>query len=216
MSIMPIVIALVLIALLIGIGWLFYKLYQAHKLIPLAIIIAIIAFLGAMNLWLNVPVKSEIEVLNPEGQAGTALVVYHPGKSDFQKDVSTAFAEGLVSNDWRVEMTTASSQAPGDISGYDLLVLGGPIYFSRPSRPISSYLSRLGNLKGKPTVTINTAMGPDRRSNSIMTKQIEKANGDLLNDLLLCTVASNEDLYGNTDAVEIATLAGQQVPLPQE
>ncbi len=216
MSIMPIVIIPVLIVLLIGIGWLFYKLFQVHKLIPFAIIIAIIALLGAMNLWLNIPVKREIEVLNPEGQAGTALVVYHPGKTDFQKDVSTAFAEGLVSNDWRVEITTASSQAPGDISGYDLLALGGPIYYSRPSRPISNYLSRLGDLQGKPTVTMNTAMGPDKSSNAILTKQVEKANGDLINDVLLRSVASNEDEYGNTDAVEIATLAGQQVPLPQE
>ncbi|MCP4626392.1 MAG: hypothetical protein GY850_23205 [bacterium] len=63
---------------------------------------------------------------------------------------------------------------------------------------------------------MNTAMGPDKSSNAILTKQVEKANGDLINDVLLRSVASNKDEYGNTDAVEIATQAGQHVPLPQE
>ncbi len=81
----------------------------------------------------NKEIVSAVETLNPEGSIGTALVVYHPGKSDFQRRVFTGFTEGLVSNGWRVEVTTPSAQTPTDLSGYDLLILGGPPTYLRPT-----------------------------------------------------------------------------------
>ena len=170
----------------------------------LIIVLVVLAAAGALSyLWLNKEVVSEVEVRNPEGDAGTALVVYHPGKSDFQEKVTYAFAEGLASNGWRVEITTASAQAPTDFSGYDLLVLGGPTYWFTPSRPIKRYLSRLGDLGGQ-------------RSISVMEQQVREANGDLVKSLILYTMRPNEDLYGINDAVEIATQAAKEIPLPGE
>ena len=47
-------------------------------------LIAVLAALAASGAWLfsgrNREVVSEVTALNPEGDAGTALVVYHPGK----------------------------------------------------------------------------------------------------------------------------------------
>jgi len=159
-------------------------------------------------------VVSEVRVLNPEADKGTALVVYHPGLTDFHEKVTRAFADGLVSRGWRVEVTTASSQAPSDISVYDLLVLGGPTYFWTPNRPIRGYLRRLGDLGGKRTVSIITAMGMGGRSTSIMEQLVQKANGDLVKALLLYTIRPNEDLYGINDAVEIVTQVAKEIPLP--
>ena len=68
------------------------------------------------------------------------------------------FAEGLVANGWRVEMTTASSKTPTGLAGYDMLVLGGPTY-GLHRRPIQAYLNRLGDLGGERMVTIITALG---------------------------------------------------------
>ena len=111
--------------------------FPKRRLTVLVIVLVVLAVAVALSyLWLNKEVVSQVEVRNPDGDAGTALVVYHPGKSDFQEKVTYAFAESLVSNGWRVEIATASSQAPTDLSGYDLLVLGGPTYWFTPSRPI--------------------------------------------------------------------------------
>ena len=183
----------------------------------LIVVLIVLAAAGALSyLWLNKEVVSEVEVRNPEGDAGTALVVYHPGKSDFQEKVTYAFAEGLASNGWRVEITTASSQAPTDLAGYDLLVLGGPTYWFAPNRPVRRYLSRLGNLGGQPTATIITAMGSGERSISITDQDVQEANGDLVKSLILYTIRPNEDLYGINDAVEIATQAAKEISLPGE
>ena len=45
----------------------------------------------------NKEIVSQVETLNANGAAGSALLVYHPGKSTFQRRVFRGFAEGLVS-----------------------------------------------------------------------------------------------------------------------
>jgi hypothetical protein len=182
------------------------------ELIVVFVVLAAAAVL--LLLWLNREVVSDVEVSNPEGDAGTVLVVYHPGKTDFLKRVTGAFTEGLVANGWRVETTTASSRAPADLSGYDLLVVGGPTYMFTPNRPIRAYVRRLGDLGGKPTATIITGWGSGERSNAIMQKDVRAANGELVKSLLLYTIRPNEDLYGINDAEEIATRAAKQIHLP--
>jgi flavorubredoxin len=187
-------------------------------------LIAVLAALAAWAAWLfsgrNWEVVSEVETLNPEGKAGAALVVYHPGKSDFQLRVFAGFAQGLVANGWKVEMTTPSPLTPTGLAGYDLLVLGGPTYGFKPNRPILKYLSRLGDLEGKPTVTIITALGSGERSTEIMQRLVREANGDLVEALLLYKARPNDednpvDGKQNQDlAVEIAARAAKEIDLP--
>jgi len=174
------------------------------------------AGLALLYYWISTEVITELTVLNAEGERGTALIVYHPGLSQFQAKVSHAFARGLASNGWRVEITTASAKAPISLSGYDLLVLGAPTYSWTPARPIRSYLSRVRNLKEKPTVTIISAMGAGARSSAVMEKLVRKAHGKLIKSLLLYTLRPNEDLYGTNDAEEIATQAAKEIPLPKK
>ena len=178
--------------------------------------LGVLAVLAVLSyLWLNKEVASGIRVVNPEGSAATALVVYHPGKFGFGQRVRSAFVQGLVSNGWRVEITTASAQAPTDLSAYDLLVICGPTYGFTPSRPLLSYLRRLRDIGGKPVATIVTAMGAGERSNSIMKKAVDAANGKLVASLLLYTLRPNEDLYGMNDAEEIAGSAAKEIQPPR-
>jgi flavorubredoxin len=192
-----------------------------NEFIALIVITIILAAVAArMYYEHNKEVVDEVKVLNPGESVGTALVVYHHGKSDFQHRVVSGFAEGLVSNGWRVEMTTASDQAPTDLSDYNLLVLGGPTYIFTPDRPIRSYLGKLGDLKGQRTVVITTGMGAGKRSSSIMERLVREANGDLVKSLLLYKIRPNNDnryVNGKQNralAVEIATQAAKEIPLP--
>jgi hypothetical protein len=168
----------------------------------------------------NREIVSEVKTLNSEGKAGTALVVYHPGKSDFQRKVFAGFAEGLVSNGWRVEMTTPSPQTPTDVTGYDLLVLGGATYGFKPNQPIQTYVRRLGNLGGKPTVTIITALGMGGRSTRIMEQLVRQANGHLVKALVLYKARPNDDknsVDGKQNqelAIEMATQAALEIEPP--
>ncbi|MCP4541028.1 MAG: hypothetical protein GY832_28160 [Chloroflexi bacterium] len=161
-------------------------------------------------------VVSELQILNSEGRTGTALVVYSAGLGESLAKASRAFAEGLVSDGWRVEMTTASAEAPADLSGYDLLVLGAHTYFWTPDRVIQQYLGRLGDLAGQRTVVIVTALGQGERSTGILKKRIQEASGDVIKTLILYTMRPNEDLYGINDAEEIATRESRALQLVSE
>jgi flavorubredoxin len=184
--------------------------------------VILIAAVAWLEFGRNTGVVSEVKVLNPEGEAGTALVVYHPGKSDFQHQVFSGFAEGLVSSDWRVEITTPSAQAPTDLSGYNLLVLGGPTYGFTPNRPIKRYLKRLGDLGGQRTVTIITGLGAGERSSAIMQKLVREAGGELVDALLLYKARPNDEdnfvdrAQNQALAVEMATRAAKGIPLANE
>ena len=55
---------------------------------------------GGMTVKVEREITSGMTAINPDDTAGTALVVYHPGLSDFPHDVANAFAEGLVARGW--------------------------------------------------------------------------------------------------------------------
>ena len=188
--------------------------------------IGIAALLVAAVAWLyygrNREVVSAVKTLNAAGESGAALVVYHPGRSDFARRVIGGFTAGLVARDWRVDLTTASSQAPSDLSGYQLLVLGGPTYGFTPNQPIRRYLRRLGDLRGQRAATVITAMGAGERSAAVMERQVREAHGELVESLLLYWMRPNDDdnyvdVSQNRDlAVELAAQAARRIPLPGE
>ena len=64
-----------------------------------------------------------------------ALVVYQQGLSSGPKDAAYAFAAGLESGGWRVEVTSASLEAPSDLSDYKLLVLPTESMGPAPEKP---------------------------------------------------------------------------------
>jgi hypothetical protein len=186
-------------------------------MIGIVILIVVIAAWGLSYLWLNQEVVGKVEVQNPEGGVGAALVVYHPGRGSFHPRVISGFVTGLVTNGWRVEVTTASRQTPADLSGYDLLVLGGPTYWFTPSLPIRRYLCRLGDLGGQPTMTIITGLGAGERSANVLQRKVRDAHGSLVKSLTLYRMRPNDDdnysdgKHNRALAVEMATQAASEL-----
>lgn len=78
--------------------------------------------------WVSYRTSSEVsrdpQVVDPAGEVkGRALIVFHPGVSDFPDSVTMAFARGLSSQGWQVELATASARAPSPVDRYDLLAV---------------------------------------------------------------------------------------------
>jgi flavorubredoxin len=156
---------------------------------------------------MNSDVASEIDVLNAQGTT-TALVIYHPGMTSFMRDVSYAFVDGLVSNGWRVEITTPSSKAPTNLSGYDLLILGSPIYGFSVTPTIDRHLDRIGDLQKIETVILLTGAGSPGNSASIMEQAILDSNGTVKKTTVLFSMAPNE---GDANAIDLAEQAGKEI-----
>jgi flavorubredoxin len=169
----------------------------------LAFVVVAAGVLGFIFFNINNDYVSGIEVLNADGTR-TALIIYHPGLSSFMKDVAYAFADGLTENGWRVEITTASSQAPTDLSGYSLLVLGSPVYADGPSPTIKRHIERIGDLNGIDTVLLVTSGGSEGGAEASMQQTVEEHNGSVELVLSLFTSAPN-----GGDPLDIAAQAGR-------
>jgi flavorubredoxin len=180
------------------------KILLVFFLALLVVIAASIAFLALAVLPnINKDVVSGIDVINPSGSK-TALVVYQPGYTGFPKDISYAFADGLASAGWRVEITTASSQAPSDLSGYSLLVLGFPVYGGKPGDPIVRYINRTSDLNGIRTVIIALdGLNSPAGSVDTLKQKVQAVNGTFYESLTLW--------IGNFSAADIARQAGSKI-----
>ncbi len=140
------------------------------------VVLLIIAFVGVpivayFEYSVYREVAAPLDVLNPTG-TNSALTIYHPGLTSFSHDITYSFAERLASNGWRVEITTASAQAPTDITKYQLLVLIWPIYDFNPGPALTSYIQRIGDLQSKDTVIVTIGGGINPFSAQDAMKQI--------------------------------------------
>lgn len=168
------------------------------KKIVLIILLITLAVFGSIGAYLEYSVyrevQTELDVLNPGGTK-TALVIYHPGLSDYAKNVTYTYAEALAVNGWRVEITTASPQAPTDIIKYSLLVLGWAIYDFNPAPTITNQIHRIGNLNSINTTVIILGGGLDSFNvKDSMTRIVQDANGNIIQMLTSYRSMRNFDL----------------------
>jgi flavodoxin len=75
---------------------------------------------------------------------GQALVVYDPGLSGGAKDVATKIGYDLQTAGYNVVLAgVRSSVASANTTGYDVVVVGGPIYAGSPAATVQSFLNSL-------------------------------------------------------------------------
>jgi flavorubredoxin len=166
---------------------------------------AVVGVVGAIFFKINSDFTSKTDVLNPEGTK-TSLVIYHPGLASFQLDTTYAFADGLAENGWKVEITTPISEAPTDLSGYSLLVLGSPVYADAPAPTIQRHLERIGDLNGLDTVLFVTSGGSECGAEATLKQAVEDHDGIVVLVLSIYTNTSNDG-----DPLTIAEQAGRDI-----
>ena len=70
---------------------------------------------------------------------GQAIVVYNPGLSGGAKDVATKIGYDLQDAGYNVTLAGVKSDTAADIVGYDVVVVGGPIYGGKPAKSKQEY-----------------------------------------------------------------------------
>jgi flavodoxin len=74
---------------------------------------------------------------------GQAIVVYDPGLTGGAKDLATKIGYELQDKGYNVVLTGVKSSTAANVTGYDVIVVGGPIYAGKPAITIQSYLNNL-------------------------------------------------------------------------
>ncbi|MCX6649655.1 MAG: hypothetical protein NTV61_09775 [Candidatus Bathyarchaeota archaeon] len=170
----------------------------------IGVFVVLVGVFGYMSWAMTAENPSPVTAINPQSSGPKALVVSDPGISGFESGVAEAFATGLASHGWHVDVTTASAQTPTDLNGYSLLVLSSPIYAGEPSKPLQSYMTRLGSLGGVRVATVLTGAGATPVADAWMTSKIGSMGGDEVLSLIVFSMAPNAEQYGSTDPQGIA------------
>jgi flavodoxin len=117
-------------------------------LIAVAVVIVVVlgafAFMGAIIFDVNGNLAGGSETLSPAGNiTGHALVVYNPGVTGAAKNIASTIANDLKAQGYSVVMAGVKSQTATDVSSYDVIVMGGPIYAGSASSSVKAYLESL-------------------------------------------------------------------------
>jgi len=177
----------------------------------LVILVIIVIIFRFLILKITSETVTSLKTINPDSSGPRTIIIYSIGISDFHQKIVDAFASGLVASNWRVDMVTASSQTSTDLSGYSLLVIGGPIYGFQPSKTIRDYVDRLEDLKGLRVYTLLTGAGDSANAEEYISKWISEHGGVEVGKLTLFTQRPNTPVDGTSDAKQIATKAAQSL-----
>jgi hypothetical protein len=221
---LPYSLALTAGAWILGGGLLLFMMIRRQSAQQRITVVGGVALFGVLGLvgwnvvlmpWANQEVVSQVTRHNTGGTSGTAFVVYHPGRSDLQTRTVNGFVAGLVQAGWAVDVTTASTQTPVDLSAYDLLVLGAQAYTWSPARPVQDYLARVGDLNGLPVVALMSGLGETGPANTVMRDLITASNGTLLDIYNVWQLRPIDDLYGTDDPFEAMRQTALNVQLSE-
>ncbi|MGD6853257.1 MAG: hypothetical protein ACQCN6_14460 [Candidatus Bathyarchaeia archaeon] len=163
-----------------------------------AVIIIVVVALGALVLLdLAAYTATGSQTLPASGsEMGTALVLYDPGLTGASTKVATRVADDLQSQGLTVTLAGIKSSAASDTSGYDVVVVGGPVYAGAPA---ASVRDALNNLQVDSTTAVGVygsgsgATAPEDIA-SIKSSVSALQNGGDLSNAVVVKIGETEDL----------------------
>lgn len=132
------------------------------------VLLLVFAVLGGVIFDLMSYTATGRENLQPNGTPiGKALVVYDPGISGAAQDVATAIAKQIQAKGYTVDLVGIKSSKAANTSGYDIIVVGGPIYAGQAARSVQEYLKTLEPVDAAVGV-FATGDDPDTATDSVL------------------------------------------------
>lgn len=122
---------------------------KKKKIILACIAVVLIGVIG-WAYWV-VSVNSKVfddiytEYASSQVNAKNAILIYQPSRTSFSEDVATDIAKGLNDSGCNVTLTTANDKLTKDLSKYQIIVFGTPIYMGQYSSTIKEYVKSIEN-----------------------------------------------------------------------
>jgi flavodoxin len=130
------------------------------------IVILLVSAVAAITLDAASITATGSQTLNPNGtQVGRALVVYNPGFSGAAKNAAEKIAGGLQSKGYSVDLAGVKSKTAEKASDYDIVVVGGPMYWGQATSSVEGYLKTL-TLPSQTKLGVYVTTGSSKYSNS--------------------------------------------------
>lgn len=120
------------------------KIIKIAAIAFLVIVILLSSVVAVLFLDLASYTASGSQTLNASGTpVGHALVVYNPGLSGAAKGAAEKIAGDLQSKGYSVDLAGVRSKTAEKASDYDVVVVGGPMYWGQATSSVEGYLKTL-------------------------------------------------------------------------
>ena len=90
-----------------------------------------------------------------------ALIIYQNGRSSYNKDVAESIANGLVDKGYYVTSNQPGDYLEKDLSKYDLVLFGSPVYASNISSVLKEYVNSIDNYGKAKVICYSVGNAPD-------------------------------------------------------
>ena len=105
------------------------------------IVILLVAAVAAIAVDAASLTATDSQTLSPDNASiGKALVVYNPAFSGSAKTAAEKIATALQTEGYTVDLAGVKSGTAADPSSYDIVIVGGPMYWGQATSSIDSYL----------------------------------------------------------------------------
>lgn len=115
------------------------------------------------------------ELKGDSASAPKALVIYQPSKNKTSGEVADKIAEGLNSEGYDVIITYPGKHIEEDVTAYDVISFGSPVYFGKPSAAVTKTIERLKGLPGKTILMYSVGGSNEMPELDILKKALQGA-----------------------------------------
>jgi flavodoxin len=131
---------------------------------------------------------------------GTALVLYDPGLSGASTKVAQQIADNLYNQSLTVTLAGIKNQAAANTTGYDIIVIGGPIYAGAPTASVKDALSNLKHDADTRVGVYGSGQGASAPEDIVAIKASVPAlqNNGALSNAIVVKIGESENLSQRT------------------
>jgi flavodoxin len=164
-----------------------------------AVLIIIVVAFGAI-IFLDVAAYTATgsKTLTPTGTSvGKAIVIYDPGLSGTPKGIADKIASDLQEKGYTVTLAGVKSSAATDTNGYNIIVIGGPVYAGALTSSIKDAIRNmvLSYGQGLKVGVFGSGSGATTPDDISMLKQsMPTRSDDSLSEAVIVKIGSGEDL----------------------
>ena len=174
------------------------KIFKIILIVFAILIIVVVAFGAIFFLDLAAYTATGKQTLTPTGTSiGKAIVIYDPGLSGTAKSVAEKVASDLQTRGYLVTLAGVKSSAANNIDGYNVIVIGGPVYAGALT---SSIKDALGNMvishgNGVKVGIFGSGQGATSADDIAQIRQsIPSRSDDSILEAVVVKIGSSEDL----------------------
>lgn len=165
----------------------------------------LLVFWGGLTLWVEQQRPARIWEYLPPSPGPRALILYNPDPLyDLDRQVGSAFAEGLQAQGWEVRLATLGAQLARPENPYDLYVFCANTYNWAPDRPTTRFIGQADWLAGSPVVAITLGSGSTARSRRLLEEALVNQGAKIVVSNAYWLMRPNDELRMDESNVQVA------------